>query len=57
MKRSLYFDENGEKLEIGDVVLVNSEISTMIDEDPNGDRYLKGVPDELIVEVIEKVDV
>jgi len=49
----LFFDENGENINVGDVVLVNSEFSTIIDED--GDRYLKGLPRGLIIESIVKV--
>lgn len=51
----LFFDEDGENLNVGDVVLVNSEFSTIIDEDQNGDRYLKGLPRGLIIESIVKV--
>lgn len=55
MKISLWYDENGEKLNVGDVVLVNSEYSTVIDEGQDGERYIKGIPDDLIIEAIEKV--
>ena len=51
----LFFDEDGENLNVGDVVLVNSEFSTIIDEDQNGDRYLKGLPRGFIIESIVKV--
>lgn len=56
MMLQLFFDEDGEKLNVGDVVLVNSEFSTIIDEDGNGDRYLKGLPRDLFIESIVRVD-
>ena len=52
---SLWYDDDGEKLEIGDFVTVNGDQRTMIGEDENGDRYLKGLPADLIVDSLEKV--
>lgn len=54
MKLSLWYDEDGEKLEIGDWVLVNSEFLSVIEEDRDGDRYIKGISDDVIVESVVK---
>lgn len=53
-KLSLWYDDDGNKLEIGDFVVVNGDTITMIDEDLDGDRYLKGIPDDLLIQSIEK---
>lgn len=55
MKHFLWYDENGEKLNVGDVVLVNSEFSTVIDQDQQGNRFLKCIPDDLLIEAIKKI--
>jgi len=56
MNHYLFFDEDGEVIHIGDVVLINGEFSTIVDEDQNGDRYLKGLMTELIIESVVKVN-
>lgn len=52
---SLWYDDDGEKLEVGDWVDVNGDERTMIAEDENGDRYLKGLPPDLIFDSLVKV--
>ena len=56
MKPSLFFDEDGEALNIGDALTVNSGFISLIDEDINGDRYIKGIPEDLIIESVVKVE-
>lgn len=56
MSLQLFFDEDGEKVNVGDVVLVNSEFSTIVDETVKGDRFLKGLPPDMFIESIVRVD-
>ena len=51
---SLWYDDDGNKLEVGDFVTVNGDQRTMIGEQDNGDRYLKGLPSDLMVDSLEK---
>jgi len=56
MKYSFFFDEDGEELQVGDAVMVNSEYLSVVDEDQEGDRYIKGLPEDLIIESVVKVN-
>lgn len=48
---SLYFDDNGEKLEAGDFVMINDEIVTMIKIDQEVERKLAAIGDTEVVSI------
>lgn len=43
VNKSLYFDDDGKALDVGDFVLINDEIITMIKTNQDGERYLAAI--------------
>jgi uncharacterized membrane protein YcgQ (UPF0703/DUF1980 family) len=54
-KLSLWYDDDGNELKPGDWVTVNGDIRTTVDENADGDRFLKAVNSDLIIDSLEKV--
>ena len=51
--RQLFFDDDGKDLDVGDKVIVDGVRSEITEHD--GKRHLKGIPDEAVVQGIEKI--
>lgn len=54
-KLSLWYDDDGEKLEQGDWVTVNGDTRAMVEINSEGDRILKGVDANLVFDSLVKV--